>query len=374
MELRAQLAAHEGELAELKRKWERIVHRGFDRAYGPNGLAHPPSSPSTITTTTTPGPKGGSTTHANTNTNMGGLQGVGRMLAGLADISSAPRSPSAVPSPSHAARPSTSSVSTAGTGTTAGTRLSRGSSSSLTSFEESVEGGKKEKDEEEGEEEEMGAWVVAPTAVTDAQARAAKLQRRKSRDRPAVEGARGLELGLPTPETETPSSSSMWSAAQPTPKSPPRVRRSATAPAPAPSPSPLPSPVSPGLASLGARALEQPVAHWVGSVGRRLERGNTNLKRASLLLSDVGQSFFAALASPGPTSGNGGTEKEREREKEREKEKEKKAAARSLLDEDEDGGGALGGDVLVPDTRGHVRAAAAAPAKQAKDEFDEWNW
>ncbi|CAA7257294.1 unnamed protein product [Cyclocybe aegerita] len=44
LELRSQLAAHEAELAQLKRKWERIVNRGFEKSQSPSSVV--PSSPS----------------------------------------------------------------------------------------------------------------------------------------------------------------------------------------------------------------------------------------------------------------------------------------------------------------------------------------
>ena len=48
LELRSQLAVHESELAQLKKKWERIVSRGMDRAYS----SHPPASMSPLASAT----------------------------------------------------------------------------------------------------------------------------------------------------------------------------------------------------------------------------------------------------------------------------------------------------------------------------------
>ena len=43
LELRSQLTAHEAELAQLKRKWERIVNRGIDRACAGSGSSVSPN-------------------------------------------------------------------------------------------------------------------------------------------------------------------------------------------------------------------------------------------------------------------------------------------------------------------------------------------
>ena len=70
MDLRAQLAAHESELAQLKRKWERIVSRGMDRAYSQQP-AHAGSSSSSLLTDA--------------------VKDVSRLLAaGLSDLSASP--------------------------------------------------------------------------------------------------------------------------------------------------------------------------------------------------------------------------------------------------------------------------------------------
>ena len=74
MELRTQLASQEEELAQLKRKWEKIVNRGFDRVYAANGITPPQSTPGPVLE----GIKEG-------------VQEVSRMLtSGLSDHGSAP--------------------------------------------------------------------------------------------------------------------------------------------------------------------------------------------------------------------------------------------------------------------------------------------
>lgn len=116
MELRTQLAIHEGELKDLKRKWERIVSRGMDRAY---------NSPSTsITSPSQPSATGNG---AMLDGIKEGVQEVGRLLAsglgptptsevfpGVAGVSRASVAP-ALKKARHLNTQSVSSVSTAET-------------------------------------------------------------------------------------------------------------------------------------------------------------------------------------------------------------------------------------------------------------------
>jgi hypothetical protein len=114
MELRTQLASQEDELTQLKRKWEKIVNRGFDRVYAANGIIPPQS---------TSGPVLGGIKE--------GVQEVSRIIAaGLGDYGSAPpNSTNFVPTPprTHSTHRSTSSVTTSSSGST---RLSHSSASS----------------------------------------------------------------------------------------------------------------------------------------------------------------------------------------------------------------------------------------------------
>ena len=115
MELRTQLASQEEELAQLKRKWERIVNRGFDRVYAINGIT-PPQSMS--------GPMLEGIKE--------GVQEVSRMItAGLSDHGSAPSNsthPVSALSPTHSTRQSTSSVTTSSSGSTRFSHTSANSS------------------------------------------------------------------------------------------------------------------------------------------------------------------------------------------------------------------------------------------------------
>lgn len=103
MELRAQLASQEEELVQLKRKWEKIVNRGFDRVYAANGITP-------LQNTSGPMLEG----------IKEGVQEVGRMItAGLNDHGSVPphsAHPIQALSRTHSTRQSTSSITTSNSG------------------------------------------------------------------------------------------------------------------------------------------------------------------------------------------------------------------------------------------------------------------
>ncbi|KAI0938738.1 hypothetical protein AcV5_000351 [Taiwanofungus camphoratus] len=302
LELRSQLATHEAELAQLKRKWERIVSRGMDRASSVS-----PSSPD-IGSVDSPATNGAVLEGIKES-----VQGVGRLLAtGLADLSSPSSSaptqvlPGFAPvsrasatatirrSRGHASTQSTSSVSTYGTSTSSSVRLSQSSASSL-ALDESLPG-LDEKDEraEEREGRERHSMDNAVEISPATALRAAKLYRRKSRDYPA-------SLALSSSPT-TPGSPSPLNSEPPIPSAL-NARTSKRSSMNLSSGLP-PAASIPGLSPLAV----QPVSSWMESVGQsvgrkweEIQKGETftkSQKRASLLLSDVSQSFFSALASP----------------------------------------------------------------------------
>ncbi|KAI9458877.1 hypothetical protein BJY52DRAFT_1267697 [Lactarius psammicola] len=120
LELRSQLAAHESELNELKRKWERIVHREFGRNISPTSSSTPPMA----------SPQSNSGAEAVLN----GLAGGVRALA-TTTTSPTPASPLARRMARQTASNSVSSTITTTSGsaasTDAGTRLSQSSASSV---------------------------------------------------------------------------------------------------------------------------------------------------------------------------------------------------------------------------------------------------
>ncbi|KZT68884.1 hypothetical protein DAEQUDRAFT_670551 [Daedalea quercina L-15889] len=370
LELRSQLAMHEAELTQLKRKWERIVSRGMDRASisAPSSSVASPLSP-------LDGIKEG-------------VQGVSRLLLG--DLSSPGASSPTVPvqpvagfatmsraaahrSRGHVNSQSTSSISTTGT-TSTSVRLSQSSASSLAfddppqELDEKVEGEGKGEGKGEGEaEEHRGSVEISPASAL----RAAKLHRRKSRD------------SAPTRPPESPTTPNAASVTSPTSTSSARASKRASLNLS----SGLPPPAIPGVGALAV----QPVSSWMetvgSSVGRKwdeIQKGETftkGQKRASVLFSDVSQSLFSALASPGhassssvsistnpfsatlsplstspsPTPSPIGVQQ-----------------SSSLL-EDDDAPQALG-SVLVPDSRTPSAETASASASVRELSDDEWNW
>jgi len=285
LELRSQLATHEAELKDLKRKWERIVSRGVDRAYTPASasvVSPPPSSAPMLE-----GIKEG-------------VQEVGRLLAAGLDLSSnASAAPDAhmVSSPAnsslsalsranlplamrrarHIAAQSVSSVSTSATSVSRGTtqRLSQSSASSIEEIDESKPTEADEDVTQTAYQPPMDDVLVSPS--TDAHS--AKLIRRRSRD----------AAKIPSPLSA--SSPSVSSPEIPAKQNPLLTKQ----------PSALPM-----------ATLAQPVSSWVGSVGssvgkrwediQKTETFSRSQKRASVLISDVSQSIFAALGSHSPST------------------------------------------------------------------------
>ncbi|KAF7289986.1 hypothetical protein MIND_01373900 [Mycena indigotica] len=114
LELRSQLAAHENELLQLKRKWERIVSRGFTSHNIPSVSGVNIETDSSITSPTNSG--------AMLDGIREGVQGVGRLIAAF---SPTPYSTSESPT-RH-----THSTSSSTSGTSKSTRLSQSSTSSI---------------------------------------------------------------------------------------------------------------------------------------------------------------------------------------------------------------------------------------------------
>ncbi|CDO73693.1 hypothetical protein BN946_scf185015.g21 [Trametes cinnabarina] len=435
LELRSQLAAHEAELAQLKRKWERIVARGMDRAYtqGSSGSSH--ASGSSLLSGAV----------------KEGVQGVTRLLAaGLNDISgspsprpdstsAAPRTPilplrtSRVRNQGHSTTQSTSSVSTAATSlTSSSVRLSQSSASSL-GFDEPAEAPSPSSISDDPEQEisvkrtsicvDGGTGIESVVEISPSSAsRTAKLHRRKSREAPPSPSL--------LPSSQTPASSSQTSSnalggsggrAYMQEDHKKTIKRSSlhiTAGGNIP-----PAASIPGLGPLAAPLTSA----WMGSVGssvgkkwEELQKGQTfakSQKRASLLFSDVSSSIFAALASPSSSTSSPSpaapssvsissnpfaatlsplslspTPSPLSRSQ---SDGPALPSARSLLEDDDDpAGDAALGSVLVPDTKppaAHTQttststspSSAGASASNGEsgrksllddDDDEEWNW
>lgn len=312
---------HEAELVQLKRKWERVVSRSLDRAYAPS-----PSQPSPVPSSSANTPVLGGIKE--------GVQGVGRLFAaGFGDLASpsspgpaSPANTTAFSTPIQSARlrqhekkhvsvQSASSVSTRTTGScSSSVRLSQSSASSLLSDEpvrESYE------ESPSSFRPVRYSWDLDVDATSTTALRAVKIHRRKSRDSSPLVSSPVL-----TTDTigwdEPPSSPAFTSPASP------HSAKLATLTASLPPPSSIP-----GLGPLTSPT----VSSWMESVGssvgkkwEEIQKGGTcvyvlsalvssllyandaltsrftkSQKRASLLLSDVSQSLFAALASPTPS-------------------------------------------------------------------------
>ncbi|EED80457.1 predicted protein [Postia placenta Mad-698-R] len=265
----------------------------------------------------------------------------------------------------HTNTQSTSSVSTTGTSTsshTTSTRLSQSSASSLAFDEPLLEV------DEKREGSPHGSVEVSPSSAL----RAAKLHRRKSREQPSPLCSpladTSATLGADSPRTRAMKRSSLNLS------------------------SGLPPPAIPGIGVLAG----QPVSSWMetmgSSVGRKweeLQKGETftkSQKRASVILSDVSQTFFSALTSPGPSSGtfvsvssnpfaatlsplstspSASTPPPMMASS---------ASTHSLLDDDSEAQGL--GSVMVPDSKGSSSSTSSrTPSVNTKDQSDdEWNW
>lgn len=348
MELRTQLASQEEELTQLKRKWEKIVNRGFDRVYAANGITPPQSTSGPVLE----GIKEG-------------VQEVSRMItAGLSDHGSAPPNsahPILALSRTHSTHQSTSSVTTSSSGSTRFSQSSANSSLVEDDFplgpEEGQALGKKDQVrtlEEISQSPTCTPILENPTTVDILktsldETKISKTLRRRSRDVPSETTGR------------VPSKLSQG-----------RQREG--------KPPMLPTSSMPGLGTLPSGTPS-----WVlGTVGKKweeLQRTETfakSQKRASVLLADVSQSLLNAWSSPTPLSDTGAsistnpfvasispTQTENPM-------LERSTAKTSLLDDDGDLQGHTGGlgVVMKPDT---ISPSASVQSKNDDDD-DDWNW
>ncbi|KAL6305989.1 hypothetical protein BKA93DRAFT_190905 [Sparassis latifolia] len=381
LELRSQLAIHEAELAQLKRKWERIVSKGMDRAYSsPASSASPVSILSAVAS-----PTNGAVLEGIKE----GMQEMGRIFAaGLGDFSSAPVLSSVSPAISgrktkgHTTTQSSSSVSTSGTTSTRFTnassvRLSLSSASSLAYDEppsEMDEGDETLRPSESRDcaqetiTERSTDPVISPSS-TATELQAAKIHRRKSREHPPALSVSSSPVPSPvipsTPHFATPPRSAGGSSAS---------KRVSTG-------FPTASPVSSWMGTVGSS---------VGKKWEELQKGEKftrSQKRASLLLSDVSSSLFAALAAPSPSSPSpahsgltssvsvssnpfAATLSPLASSPLGASPLSGPTSSVSLL-EDDDEGLALGG-VMIPDSRPSTQPGLKAESAQNYD--DDWNW
>ncbi|KAF8271842.1 hypothetical protein EI94DRAFT_1697857 [Lactarius quietus] len=331
LELRSQLAAHESELNDLKRKWERIVHREFGRNLSPTySSTSPMASPLAIS--------GGEAV-------LNGLTGGVRALAAAA-TSPTPGSPLARRMTRQTASSSVSSTVTSTSGsaasTGASTRLSQSSASSVA--EEKVE-------EPEGASPSCAVAVAqqssSSTPSEQPPSPSVKTLRRRSRESRAP---LSVALSSLTGEETSAMSTKRTSIGGVPPTSIPGINSL--------------SAMGLGRANIGEAA--QGLMDSVGSKLAELQKGQTfskSQKRASVLFSEVSQSIFSALTptSPAPTSGP------------------KAVLPTSLIDEDDAAGSTVLGHAILPDkvaVSRRPKPSKPLPRPETKDDEDDedWNW
>ncbi|KAI9511677.1 hypothetical protein F5148DRAFT_267160 [Russula earlei] len=341
LELRSQLVIHESELLQLKRKWERVVHREFGRDI-------PSMSPRPSAAV---------------------LEG---LVGGVRALAAATTSPPFAPAMSRLGRSSSVSAkrmtrqmaSNSVSSTTATTSSSapsvdgdspRLSQSSVSSVAEE----KPDADKGQGRLEEDIAPNAAsvprqkrsPTSSTGHPSPSGKIVRRRS----------GHSASGPLADALRPLTGESSHA---------RSGKRASIGAVSPTSLSIPGIIPLSAMGLGRANLGETAQGWVDSVGSKLaelqrrETFSKSHKRASVLLSDVSQSIFSALApaasvNTAPASA---------------------PPTRSLIDEDdEDGNTALGHamlpDVITVSARPAPQTALASSTERIKDEDDDdWNW
>jgi len=363
MELRAQLSSQEDELAQLKRKWEKIVNRGFDRVYAANGITPPQSASGPV---------------------LEGIkesvQEVNRIIAaGLSDHGSAPpNSTNPVPAPprTHPTHRSTSSVTTNSSGST---RFSHSSANSSP-----VEDDPPEEPPEEGEVsgKRDQVWVCedvsqSPACTPILEDSTAVEVSKTSLDEDKISKTLRRSHNVPS-ETAGRNPSKLGQGRQREGKSPM-----------------LPTSSMPGLGTLPSGTPS-----WVlGTVGKKWEElqqteayvyshapkpcftskhttfsFTKGQKRASVLLADMSHSLLNAWSTPAllPVTGASismnpfvasisPTRTENPIP-------ERSTAQTSLLDDDGDLQGGLG-VVMKPDT-----ISPSASAQNKSDDDEDWNW
>ncbi|PIL27632.1 hypothetical protein GSI_10784 [Ganoderma sinense ZZ0214-1] len=384
LELRSQLAVHEAELAQLKRKWERIVSRGMDRAYSQQPST-PSLAPSSILTDA--------------------VKDVSRLLAAGLDLSSpsptsSPGPPKSSKLPGHANTQSTSSVATSATSasraaTSSSVRLSQSSASSFAHDDAPCEederpaalsnhsssSGSPTSVRRASVRVDGGTGIESPVEISSASAlRAAKLHRRKSRDAPPPSAYH--RAGTPEVDVKGKGTGGAGEDANAT------VRASKRASQPAGSGG-AGLPPAASIPGLGASAWMGSVGSSVGKKWGEIQKGETftkSQKRASLLISDAASSLFAAFTSTSPTalasatpsvasvtSNPFGPSLSPVSPSSAAPKSSPAPSSVSLLEEDDDVS-ALG-SVLVPDNKGPLLTATFSRALPPRlDDDDEWNW
>ncbi|KAJ7627686.1 hypothetical protein DFH06DRAFT_1443306 [Mycena polygramma] len=339
LELRSQLAVHEAELLQLKRKWERIVSRGFTSPHNASLAASTSSSTmSASSLENSPNP-----TSANGGAVLDGIregvQGMGRFIAALSPTTPYSSSfDSVLPRGTHSKNSSMSTMATTMSGSTSkSTRLSQSSASSL--GEETFSAPCTPSDENDDPDAQV--LMVHDTGATPTMSPNPAFNARRQQQLRERERLRAGGQGDSSAEAEEDFFFASEQAAMATP--PPTARPLAKRPAS--------TSAIPGMALVDSVA---PVSAWVGSVGKKweeLQRAPTfakNQKRASLLFSDIAHALQVGpppSQSPSPSHSRSPIPSPM-------------ASSTSLLDDDDD----MGGGIMMPD----APALKPAPAPALK--------
>ncbi|EAU82934.1 hypothetical protein CC1G_12364 [Coprinopsis cinerea okayama7 len=312
LELRTQLAAHEEELAELKRKWERIVNRGVERE---NSISN--ANTAALRSLTSPAT-------LSFEGLKGGVQEVSRLLSVATGTGSRP--PSATPSPllsskslpRHSARDSNSSASTSRTTTTSSStgahhRLSQ--CSSATSLDEDVDTVKQHVEPPPNGNSSIHSspqeLIITDTGATPTVSpNPAFLEQKERRKRRkdlldvSVSSSGGASVSDgPDDAWDVWGANEVGMSGSVKLQDPPKGKAAAVPPS-----SSIPGSSIVGLGSLASPQAQ--VSAWMDSVGKKLgelQKSPTvtalskSQKRASLILSDVSQSIASALTEPPPS-------------------------------------------------------------------------
>jgi len=347
LELRSQLAVHEAELLQLKRKWERIVNKGHDRAVSINGTSASPSHTSSVSSGQV----------------LGGIkEGVERLLAaGLGELASTGIQPvaSTVTGMTHSTRQSISSV---GTSSSTSTRYSQSSTNSSV-LEDDICLESPREQELEGQVLIVETAEPTPTASPNSAIEIGKLME-----------VSNIEQDKTTAKARRRRSRDPLSSLEGNPATVPESNRNMKV-----SMATLSS-----IPSLGS--LPPGTPSWViGTMGKKweeIQQSETfakNQKRASLLISDMSQSLMNVWSLPmgssvPPMSNLSAVSHPSQPQMSR-----KSPSTSSLLDDDGDSHEVLG-EVLTPDSRSRAPALYTKSTtpdisrKQVQDEDDEWNW
>lgn len=315
----------------------------------------------------------------------GSVQGVGRFIAGLGDLAAANSAPMKTErlNKGHVDRESMSSASTYSTTTT---RFSQSSESSMEAFDDGVEGPQNSADH--------STIAIKPARGSSLrQAPAAMVDGTSSSSTPPPTRLARESNNRNKTSLQEDSSVSILSAVHvepmliQSPSSIPEHVRTKEFTLSFPPPASIP-----GLSTLSSSVAVPPLTSWVGSVGKKFGEFQKTQKRASVLLADVSNSFFAAIASP-PISSSVSTSPHPDNSSQMVSgpilSTITSRSRTSLLDDDEDENGMVGDvaqrlsnvapltpdrspiQTLMPQTSDLTKNAC--PALIEEDEED-WNW